>query len=72
MFFLCDLMFCLVDVAKFFQNMNEQGIKKSMEMIEVISKVPEYQTDMEWAYRTDSPKEASMDTEEKNEKESLY
>ena len=51
----------LVDVAKFFQNLNEQGIKKSMEMIEVISKVPEYQTDMEWAYRTDSPKEESKE-----------
>ncbi len=60
----------LVYLAQHLQNMNGKGFRKSLEIIEALSKVPDYQTDdKEWAFRPDSPEEATTDDESGTESE---
>ena len=60
----------LVPVAQCFQRMNVQGYKKCIEIIEALSKVPDYQlNETEWAFKPDSPREVASNDEDEAESE---
>lgn len=58
----------LVSTAQYYQQMNTEGIKKAIEVVELISKVPEYQADAPWAFR-DENKKGDIDAEGETESE---
>lgn len=66
----------LIDTAQCYQKMNREGVEKALEIIQLLSKIPEYQTETSWAYKddyteeeSDHAKEANNNTAEQSERE---
>ena len=57
----------LVSVAQYFQSLNGVGIRKVLEAIDVISKVPEYKADSTWAFIQEQSKVEVSNGEEGND-----
>ena len=59
----------LVETAKIYESMNRRGIRQAIDTIQYLAKVPEFQAEELWAYRSDVPGTTTTNGNEESKNE---